>query len=114
MKYEFKLVGVTKGNRQGYINYINKEKDACLMYRLSPTKNEPNRVKVLAWVPGKKVVEIGFLPKNIANEIAPLMRKGFHIWTYGYKILTNGERWGVKVEMQPYKPRVYKKACKSA
>lgn len=103
----FKIKGTTFDNRQGYIAYLNKHADAFLVY--SREKNNPhdkNAIAIAGYVPNGKYVPVGYVPKEIASEIAPLIDKGYRIYTHGYKIVGgHGYKYGIEVSISLYMPR---------
>lgn len=105
--YTFKVAGVTFEKRQNYIHYIAQNPGAFLLYRRE-RKNafDPNAIKVLAKVPEGKCVQLGYVPKELAEKLAPLLDKNYNIKTNSYAI-TGGRRFnhGVEVTISVYPKR---------
>lgn len=108
--YEFKVAGVTFDNRQGYIQYLRKHPEAFLVYNREPgNRYDKNAITIGGYVPGEptgKYVPIGYVPKEIAKEIAPLIDKGYKIYTHAYEITGGyGLNLGVRISMSLFMPR---------
>lgn len=105
----FKLKGVTFDNRQNYIAYLAKhsEKSFLVFSRENKNKNDKNAISVGAYDPeNKKYVPLGYVPKEIAKEIAPMIDSGYRIYTHRYEVIGGyGYNFGVKAEISLYMPR---------
>ena len=99
---ETKVVGVTFKERQGFLAYLNKQTDVMTYLRREP-KNEydANAVAIIAYVPSsKKHIKIGYINKDLAKEIAPLLDKGQAIYARELEILGgHGMTYGAKLKL---------------
>ena len=105
--YTFNVAGVTFKNRQRYIYYIIQNPNAYLMFHREKTNEfDKNAIRVIAKVPDGKCVTLGYVPKDIAAKIAPLVDKNYDISAKGYTI-TGGKYYnrGVKVNITVYPKR---------
>lgn len=92
-----KIAGVTIGQRQGILAYVKKFADNAHLYLVREPKNahDPNAVRVVASVNsnGKQHgVVLGYLPRNEAKRIAPLMDKGKFVTISNYHLVGGGKR----------------------
>lgn len=89
------VAGVTFNNRQSKIYYIwrNLQKDQASVYvslRRNPTNEyDKNAIQVLGHVRGGSTVDLGFIDKNLATELAPLMDSGKRVWVKNFTIKYN-------------------------
>ena len=89
------VAGVTFNNRQSKIYYIwrNLQKDQASVYvslRRNPTNEyDTNAIQVLGHVRGGSTVDLGFIDKNLATELAPLMDNGKRVWVKNFTIKYN-------------------------
>ncbi len=98
-----KVAGVTFENRQSYIIGIQKAMESgkdidMVLVRDMRNKADSNAVKVLArWKEGQAVVkrtQVGFLPKEVAANIAGLMDTGIFVSVKGFEIKTGSLKKG--------------------
>lgn len=107
-KINFNIAGVTHENRQGYIQYLRKHKNAFLIYvRENKNEYDENAIKILDYVPNGKCVPLGYVPRETAKKIAPYVDKGYKLYTHSYNIVGGyGLNLGVQVEVSLYMPSV--------
>ena len=107
-KINFKIKGVTFNNRQNYIAYLLKHPKSFLVFsQEKDNKYDANAIAVGAYNPeSKKYVPIGYVPKEIAKDISPLIDRGYKIYTHKYEVTGGyGYKFGVKVSISLYMPR---------
>ena len=80
--------GVTFDNKQGYIAYLLKNKENCFvaLERDSKNKFDKNAIKVIGCVHHGKKVCVGFVPKELAKELAPIMDNNKKPWVKDFSI----------------------------
>ena len=80
--------GVTFDNKQGYIAYLLKNKENCFVALERDAKNkfDKNAIKVIGCVRNGKKVCVGFVPKDLAKELAPIMDKNKKPWVKSFSI----------------------------
>lgn len=80
--------GVTFDNKQGYIAYLLKNKENCFvaLERDSKNKFDKNAIKVIGCVRHGKKVCVGFVPKELAKELAPIMDNNKKPWVKDFSI----------------------------
>lgn len=102
-KYEnelaFNIAGTTYGGRQGFIHYINNNKDtAYLMFKRDKNnKFDKNAVKIVGYVPEGKLVELGFVPKDIAPRIAKALDTNSGAYIKSYRLIGDKHYTGMNV-----------------
>ena len=80
--------GVTFDNKQGYIAYLLKNKENCFVALERDAKNkfDKNAIKVIGCVRHGKKVCVGFVPKELAKELAPIMDNNKKPWVKDFSI----------------------------
>lgn len=71
----FRAAGVTFENRQGLLCHLEKCPKAnarILLFREPGNKHDANAIKILA-ATGAKRFQVGYVPKDVAAILAPLM-----------------------------------------
>lgn len=69
---EFHAAGVTFNNRQKMLGYLIKHPDAKIVLCREPdNKHDKNAIKILAKTDRR--VNVGYVPKILAEKLAPLM-----------------------------------------
>lgn len=113
--FEFHVAGVTYENRQGYLAYLSKQiakeladngRETFVTLRREPgNKHDSNAILVVAHVPSSnKHIPIGYVPKQIAKTLAPLMDAEMKVWTSDFDILGGfGSSYGMKITGRIYK-----------
>ena len=87
-----RVKGVTFGNRRKALKHLSrytKERINVNLVRDYGNKYDNNAIKVIVSVDNGRGYTIGFLPKEIAEEIAILIDKGFDLIAK-YKTITGG------------------------
>ena len=87
-----KAVGVTHGNRQKLIERLTHYTPENISVTLRREKNkahDKNAVQIVAAVRGKGSAVIGYINRELAAALAPLMDKGAAIAS-GFKAITGG------------------------
>lgn len=105
---KFQVKGVTFENRQNYIHYLMKQNNIHFIFSREPeNKYDKNAVKILGYVPAtKKCVPIGYVPKEIAKNIAPMLDKGMAVYTHSYSAgYTYNKYVNMTLEISLYQPR---------
>lgn len=96
---ETRVAGVTFDNRQGKIAYIAKNRNRAYCFLKAEPNNayDSNAVAVYAGVAGAggKRTKIGYIPKDLAPEIAG-MREG-ELWIADFKVNRGRDTYGVKL-----------------
>lgn len=88
IKGDTKVAGVTFGERQGMIANLMKLEHAgykvyLTLRREKKNKNDANAVLVIGHCDAvHRHVPIGYIPKELAKELAPIMDKKQKIWVY--------------------------------
>ncbi len=87
-----KTVGVTYGNRQTLLDHLTQyapEDITITLQREQGNTNDPNAVQIVAAVRNKGAAVIGYINRELAAAIAPLMDKGAEIVSR-FKAITGG------------------------
>lgn len=99
-----KVAGSTFSNRQGFICYLqkNKEKAFVTVQRERNNKFDPNAIRVIGHVRGGKHVDLGYLPKELASKVAPIMDAGNKPWVESFVVRCGGPKktYGVTIEIK--------------
>lgn len=91
------VAGVSFNKRQSKIYYIwrNLQKDPQSVFvslRRNPhNEYDTNAIQVIGHVRGEKAVDLGFINKDLAAELAPLMDSGKRVWVKNFTIKYNQE-----------------------
>lgn len=94
----FNIAGTSHDNRQGYIHYINNNKNAYLMFRRdSKNPYDKNAVQIIGYVPDGKIVNLGFVPCKLAPYIADALDNNKGAYIKSYKIIGNKNYTGMNV-----------------
>lgn len=92
IKGETKVAGVTFGERQGMLANLMKLENAhykvyLTLRREKKNKNDSNAILVIGHCDVvHRHVPIGYVPKELAKELAPIMDAKQKIWVYEKKI----------------------------
>ena len=104
-KIETKTAGVTHGNRQKLLARLSRyapEDITITLNRESGNTHDSNAVQIIAAVRGKGSAVMGYLNKQLAAAIAPLLDKGKEIHST-FKAITGGAdyrlTYGLNVEL---------------
>ncbi len=87
-----KAVGVTYGNRQTLLDHLTQyalEDITVTLQREQGNAYDPNAVRIVAAVRNKGAAVIGYINRELAAAIAPLMDKGAEIVSR-FKAITGG------------------------
>ena len=87
-----KAAGVTHGNRQTLLERLTRYKPEDITVTLQREKNnayDNNAIQIVASVRNKGAAVIGYINRELAAAIAPLMDKGSTIAS-GFKAITGG------------------------
>ena len=101
---QMKAAGVTHGNRQTLIERLTRYKPEDISVTLQREKDnvhDKNAVQIVAAVRGKGSAVIGYINRELAAAIAPLMDKGAQIASR-FKEITGGGcgyNYGFNVEL---------------
>lgn len=88
-----KVKGVNFENRQGLLIHFARAIDEGKKYfvtlrREKNNTHDPNAIKVWAVLPETKTyMPVGFISKELAKELAPLMDAGKRVWVKTFEIL---------------------------
>ena len=94
-RIETKTAGVTHGNRQKLLARLARYAPEDITIQLQREKNNPadeNAVQVVAAVRGKGPAVMGYLNRQLAAAIAPLLDKGKRVVS-AFKAITGGEEY---------------------
>lgn len=94
-RIETKTAGVTHGNRQKLLARLTRYAPEEITIQLQREKNNPadeNAVQVVAAVRGKGSAVMGYLNRQLAAAIAPLLDKGKRVVS-AFKAITGGEEY---------------------
>lgn len=98
------IAGTTFNNRQGFICYLNAHAtDAYVTVRREPNNPfDPNAVRVLGHVRGGKHVDLGYIPRNLAEELAPIMDKGEKAFVQDFSVVRarHAKNYGVVITIK--------------
>lgn len=92
-RIETKTAGVTRGNRQKLLARLARyspEDITISLQRERDNKADRNAVQVIAAVRGKGSAVMGYLNRQLAAAIAPLLDKGKRVVS-AFKAITGGE-----------------------
>lgn len=99
----FHVAGTTFNGRQGYICYLNRNKSRayCSLRRERTNKADANAIAVIGHVRGGKHVMLGYVPRELAAQLAPVMDAGRTVWCDGFKVVCGGPKrtYGVVVDI---------------
>jgi len=87
-----KVSGVTFGNRQKALKHLSRytrERINVMLVREYNNRFDDNAVKVIVNVDKGKDYKMGYLPRELAEEISVLIDKGFNI-SANYRTVTGG------------------------
>ncbi len=87
-----KAVGVTYGNRQTLLDHLTRyapEDITVTLQREKDNTNDRNAVRIVAAVRNRGTAVIGYINRELAAAIAPLMDKGAEIMSR-FKAVTGG------------------------
>lgn len=85
---DIRVKGTTFENRQGFLAYLNKQTNLSGWLRREPNnKFDPNAIAVIAYAKDAgKVIKVGYIPKELAETIAPKMDDGKKIWVKKFAV----------------------------
>lgn len=98
---EIKAAGVTFGRRQGLIERLrlyNAEDIAISLQRESDNEYDRNAVQIVASVKGKGSAVMGYIGRELAKVIAPLLDKGKAVKAM-FAGITGGHEYGLNYGM---------------
>lgn len=82
----FKAAGVTFANRQGLLCHLNTCKNPRLtLVREKTNAYDPNAIKIMAHTDIKRF-PVGYVPRNLAAYIAPLMDANTYIYLDSFQM----------------------------
>lgn len=90
VKQGFQVAGTTFGNRQKYLAYLKHQKKTfrTTLVREPTNKHDPNAIQVMAKTDGKPTrMPLGYVPRELAEKLAPMMDKGKFIYVNGTEIV---------------------------
>lgn len=96
-----KAAGVTFGRRQGLLYRLNKyrpEDITITLRRESGNAYDRNAVQIIAAVRGKGSAVMGYINRELAQAIAPLLDKGKKV-TAAFEAITGGHEYGLNYGM---------------
>lgn len=101
MNMTFNVAGVTFENRQAYLINANRFGiSQVTLFRDKANKHDPNAIKVLAVINGKKL-QVGFVPKDLAAELAPIMDRRIYVKVTGWQLRGgSGLSYGLSISVQ--------------
>lgn len=83
---EFNAAGVTFYNRQKALAYLTRHNDARItLWREYGNRYDANAIKILATT--DKRMEIGYVPKQLAAKLAPVMDARGFVEVTGFQIV---------------------------
>lgn len=90
----FHVAGTTFNGRQGYICYINRNKANayCSLRREHNNAADANAIVVIGHVRGGKHVTLGYVPRELARELAPVMDNNRRVWCNDFKVVCGGPK----------------------
>lgn len=99
----FHVAGVTFENRQGYLRHIERCPNVQLtLYREKNNKFDPNAIKVMVHANNKRF-PVGYVPRQLAAELAPLMDTNIYIRIENFKVTGGyGRPRGLEVNIRYY------------
>ncbi|MBR1433039.1 MAG: HIRAN domain-containing protein [Ruminiclostridium sp.] len=92
-----KAAGVTFGRRQGLLDRLNKyspEDITITLQRESGNAYDPNAVQIVAGVKGKGSAVMGYVGRELAKVISPLLDKGKAVKA-DFAGITGGHEYGL-------------------
>lgn len=100
---QFHAAGTTFKGRQGYICYINRNKAQAYVSLRRERNNaaDANAIAVIGHVAGGKHVPLGYVPRQLAKKLAPLMDAGRTVWCENFRVVCGGQKrtYGIVVEI---------------
>lgn len=98
------IAGTTFNHRQGYICYLAKNANNAYVSVRRDKHNQfdMNAIKVIGHVDNGKHVELGFVPRELAAQIAPVLDTGKRVWVNDFKIVCGGKNrtYGVIIDIK--------------
>lgn len=91
-QFYIKAVGVTHGNRQTLLDHLTRYKPEDITVTLQREKDnayDSNAIQIIAAVRNKGAAVIGYINRELAADIAPLMDKSAAIAS-SFKAITGG------------------------
>lgn len=82
------VTGTSYNNRQGKLWNLRKNAANAYVTFTREPKNEadPNAIKVIAHIKGQRPFDIGYLKKEVAAELAPVIDAGYaRPWIHGFE-----------------------------
>lgn len=107
MKHEtnFRAAGVTFGKRQGYLAHLCKHSIPDLRFTLKReprNPHDPNAICVMAHA-GGKTMDVGYVPRELAAQVAPVMDNGTFVKIDNYSITGGkGYTYGLGLNIRWY------------
>lgn len=99
----FHVAGTTFRGRQGYICYLNRNRANayCSLRREANNAADANAIAVIGHVRGGKHVMLGYVPRELAAQLAPVMDAGRTVWCDNFKVVCGGPKrtYGVVVDI---------------
>ena len=92
-----KAVGVTYGRRQGLLDRLSKyspEDITITLRRENGNSCDPNAVQIIAAVRGKGSAVMGYINRELAKALAPLLDKGETVRA-AFEAITGGHEYGL-------------------
>lgn len=102
-RMEVRAAGVTHGNRQTLLNHLTRYKPDDITVTLRREQNnahDRNAIQIVAAVRSKGSAVIGYINRELAAALAPLLDKGAEIAS-SFKSIVGGERgynYGLELE----------------
>lgn len=96
----FRAAGVTFEGRQGYICHLmrNKEGAFCFLERDRNNKVDANAIRIVGHA-ADKFVNVGYVPAELAKQLAPIMDSNKKIWCKKFDITRGGKPLVYGVEL---------------
>lgn len=96
-----KVAGISFDHRQNYAGYVSKNRANTYLFVSREASNafDTNAVRVMAHVRGGKTVQLGYLPKDVAAEVAPRIDAGGRCWVESFTINRGGPKgtYGIRL-----------------
>lgn len=104
-KRDFNTAGTTFARRQNYLAHlaVSGKHYSVRLIREASNKKDSNAIKVMAFTEDKKRLPVGYVPRALAAEIAPVMDQGNYVYVNEVQIVGgHGYSYGMKINVGWY------------
>lgn len=106
MQMSFNAAGVTFDNRQSYLSLAARFGiHVLVLEREHANQFDRNAIQIIAGINGQRY-QLGFVPRNIAAKLAPIMDRGGYVTVTSAHMLggQNNMSYGLRLDIQYFEP----------